>query len=135
MVKKLLLLPLFMTSLFAGEVMDLYRSGGMNAIAKEIDHGLGDSSFWNSKILNKDLKFGYYEATDTLLVCEKDQPTLSLYRKENKGKQERFALLKTIPAFTGKYDGDKLSAGDRRTPIGIYSLTQKLLTVDPFYCR
>ena len=41
--------------------------------------------------------------------------------------------MKTIPAFTGKYDGDKVSAGDRRTPIGIYNLTQKLSTVDPFY--
>jgi len=94
MVKKLLLLPLFITSLVAGEVMDLYRSGGMSAIAKEIDHGLGDSSFWNPKLSNKDLKFGYYESTDTLLVCEKDQPALSLYRKENKGKQEHFALLR-----------------------------------------
>jgi murein L,D-transpeptidase YafK len=133
MVKKLLLLPLFITSLIAGEVMDLYRSGGMNAIAKEIDHGLGDSNFWNSQLSNKDLTFGYYESTDTILVCEKDQPALRLYRKENKGKQEHFALLKTIPAYTGKYEGDKTTAGDRRTPLGVYTLTQKLSTVNPFY--
>ncbi len=30
--------------------MDLYRSGGMGAIPKEIDHGLGDPTFWNSKL-------------------------------------------------------------------------------------
>ena len=113
--------------------MDLYSSGGMSAIAKEIDQGLGDPSFWTSKLNNKDLTFGYYESTDTLLICQKNQPALNLYRKEKKGKQEHFTLLKTIPAFTGKYDGDKVSEGDRRTPIGVYSLTQKLSTVDPFY--
>jgi murein L,D-transpeptidase YafK len=133
MVKKILFSLLLTTSLFSGEVMELYRNGGMSAIAKEIDHGLGDPSFWNSKLTNKDLKFGYYESTDTILVCEKDQPSLSLYHKESKGKQEHFELLKTIPAFTGKYDGDKVNAGDRRTPIGIYTLTQKLSTVNPFY--
>jgi murein L,D-transpeptidase YafK len=133
MVKKVLLILLFITSLCGGELMDLYSIGGMNAIAKEIDHGLGDSNFWNSKLINKDLRFGYYESTDTLLICEKDQPSLAIYRKENNGNRERFALLKSIPAFTGKYDGDKLSAGDRRTPVGIYTLTQKLATVDPFY--
>ncbi|HEX5709734.1 MAG TPA: L,D-transpeptidase family protein [Sulfuricurvum sp.] len=133
MVKKIFFFLLLVTSLSAGEVMELYRAGGMNAISKEIDRGLGDSSFWNSKLTNKDLKFGYYESADTLLVCEKNQPSLSLYRKENRGKEERFALLKTIPAFTGKYDGDKVSEGDKRTPVGIYTLTQKLSTVDSFY--
>lgn len=133
MVKKLFLSLLFATSLVAGEVMDLYSSGGMSAIAKEIDQGLGDPNFWTSKLSNKDLTFGYYESTDTLLICQKDRPSLNLYRKESKGKQERFILLKTIPAFTGKYNGDKASEGDKRTPIGVYTLTQKLSTVDPFY--
>lgn len=133
MVKKIFLLPLLVTSLMSGEVMDLYRSGGMEAIAKEIDYGMGDSTFWSTKLIDKDLRFGYYESTDTLLICEKDRSSLNLYRKANKGKQEHFELLKTIPAFTGKFNGDKLSQGDRRTPVGVYTLTQKLNTVDPFY--
>lgn len=130
MVKKVLLLPLFITSLFSGEVMDLYRAGGMQAIQKEIDHGTGDTTYWESKLSQKDLRFGYYEATDTLLICGKDRASLNLYHKDQ---HERFTLLKSIPAFTGKYDGDKLNEGDRKTPIGIYTLTQKLSTVDPFY--
>ncbi|MDP3265280.1 MAG: L,D-transpeptidase family protein [Sulfuricurvum sp.] len=130
MVKKLLLLPLFITSLFAGEVMDLYRNGGMSAIQKEIDRGIADPSFWQVKLAQKDLRFGYYESTNSLLICGKDHSSLNLYRKD---KNERFALLKSIPAFTGKYDGDKVNEGDRRTPIGVYTITQKLNTVNPFY--
>ncbi|MCL4431539.1 MAG: L,D-transpeptidase family protein [Epsilonproteobacteria bacterium] len=130
MVKKLLFLPLFITSLFAGEVMDLYRNGGMSAIAKEIDHGIGDPTYWETKLAHKDLRFGYYESTNSLLICGKDHSSLNLYRKD---KNERFALLKSIPAFTGKYDGDKVNEGDRRTPIGVYTITQKLNTVNPFY--
>jgi murein L,D-transpeptidase YafK len=130
MVKKILIFPLLVTSLIAGEVMDLYRQGGMAAIQKEIDHGFGDRTFWKEKLAQKDLQFGYYESTNTLLICEKNQPSLSLYRKDNK---ERFTRIKTIPAFTGKYEGDKMNAGDRRTPIGVYTLTEKRENVDPFY--
>lgn len=110
--------------------MELYQNGGMRAIQKEIDHGIGDTEYWQSKLAQKDLRFGYYEATDTLLICGKDRASLNLYRKDH---NERFTLLKSIPAYTGKYDGDKLNEGDRRTPIGVYTITQKLNTVDPFY--
>lgn len=110
--------------------MDLYRNGGMSAIAKEIDHGIGDPTYWETKLAHKDLRFGYYESTNSLLICGKDHSSLNLYRKD---KNERFALLKSIPAFTGKYDGDKVNEGDRRTPIGVYTITQKLNTVNPFY--
>lgn len=130
MVKKLLLLPLLITSVFAGEVMDLYRSGGMRAIQKEIDRGIADTGYWQSKLTQKDLRFGYYESTHTLLICGKDRSSLNLYQKD---KNEHFTLIKSIPAFTGKYDGDKINEGDRRTPIGVYTITQKLNTVDPFY--
>lgn len=130
MVKKVFLTSLLVTSLFAGEVMDLYRSGGMGAIQKEIDHGIADPSFWQTKLAQKDLRFGYYESTNTLLICGKDHSTLNVYKKD---KNDHFSLLKSIPAFTGKYDGDKVNEGDRRTPIGAYTITQKLNTVDPFY--
>lgn len=130
MVKKIVLLSLVVVSLMGGEVMDLYRQGGMAAIQKEIDRGFGDRNFWAEKLLGNDLHFGYFETTNTLLICEKNQPSLALYRKDNKG---HFIRLKTIPAFTGKYDGDKMNEGDRRTPIGVYNLTEKRDNVDPFY--
>lgn len=130
MVKNLFLFPLLLTSLFSGEVMDLYQNGGMHAITKEIDRGIGESTYWQSKLTQKDLRFGYHESTNTLLICGKDQSSLNVYRKD---KNDRFSLLKSIPAFTGKYNGDKINEGDRKTPIGVYTLTQKLNTVDPFY--
>ena len=133
MVKKIVLFTQLSLALFGGEVFDLYRSGGMAAIQKEIDRGLGTTLFWKEKLSTKDLRFGYYEAIGSLLVCEKENASLALYQKETKNGKENFTRIKTIPAFTGKFEGDKTQEGDRKTPIGAYTLTQKLNTVDPFY--
>ncbi len=133
MVKKIVLLLLLSSVLFGGEVFDLYRSGGMAAIQKEIDAGFGTTDFWKAQLVKKDLQFGYFETTKSLLICEKEKSLLALYQKEEKKGKEQFVKSKSIPAFTGKFQGDKVNEGDKKTPIGIYSLTEKLSTVDPFY--
>jgi murein L,D-transpeptidase YafK len=130
MVKKIIAFVAFGCTLFSSDVMSLYKSGGMKAIEKEIDRGLGDASYWMDILADQDLRFGYFESTDTLLACNKEKSTLELYTRDT---QKHFVLLKRFSAFTGKYDGDKMTEGDRRTPIGIYALTQKKSNVDPFY--
>jgi len=130
MVKKLIAVALLCSGMMASDIMTLYRAGGMKAIEKEIDKGLSDSTYWSEIISGKDLRFGYFENTDTVLACSKDKSTLELYTRNA---QEQFALKKSYSAFTGKYDGDKIAEGDRRTPIGVYTLIQKINNVDPFY--
>lgn len=130
MVKRFLALLLCGSTLFSSDVMSLYKSGGMKAIEQEIDKGLSDPSYWSDFIAGRDLRFGYFENAVTLLACSKEKSILELYTCDT---QKRFSLQKQYSAFTGKYDGDKMSEGDRRTPIGIYNLTQKKSNLDPFY--
>jgi murein L,D-transpeptidase YafK len=130
MVKQFLTLILCGCTLFSSDVMSLYKNGGMKAIEKEIDKGLSDASYWADILTHEDLKFGYFESVDSLLACSKEKSTLELYMRDS---QKRFTLQQHYSAFTGKYDGDKMSEGDHKTPIGIYTLTQKKSNIDPFY--
>lgn len=104
----------------------LYKSGGK----KLFDTQMNVPSYWSGSVFNKDLRFGYFERTCALLTCSKDKGILELYMPDA---QKRFSLKKRFNAFTGKNAGDKVVAGDLKTPIGIYTLVEKKRQVDPFY--
>lgn len=110
--------------------MDVFVQGGMKAIQAEIDRGLSDPAYWEKKLSTTNLDYGYVENLHSLLICDKSKSSLKLYTREDGGK---FKLQKNLEAYTGKFDGDKNTEGDHKTPIGIYQLVKKLDTVDPFY--
>lgn len=70
-----------------------------------------------SHILSMDSKHSHH-----VILVEKSSHKLFIY--ENDGTQPK--LLKTYPAATGKFKGDKLFSGDHRTPEGIYFITEFL---------
>jgi murein L,D-transpeptidase YafK len=126
MVKIVVVSLLAIGTFLSADVLTLYKSGGKKLMEQQMNL----PSYWSGSILNKDLRFGYFERTFSLLTCSKDKGALELYTPDAK---QRFSLKKRYSAFTGKYSGDKLSQGDLRTPIGIYTLVEKKKTVDPFY--
>ncbi len=126
MVKTAVLCLVFSGSLLAEEVITLYKSGGKKLIEKEAHH----LSYWSTLLLEKDLRFGYFERTLSLLTCSKEKGSLELYAPDA---QKRLSLKKRYNAFTGKNAGDKMVEGDLKTPIGVYTLTEKKKRVDPFY--
>ncbi|MDO9559499.1 MAG: L,D-transpeptidase family protein [Syntrophales bacterium] len=56
------------------------------------------------------------EAGEYLLICEKDQKALRLFRNID----NRFALLKSYPCIVGANGLDKKREGDLATPVGNY---------------
>jgi len=126
MVKKILVLLLLTVTLFSDDVLTLYKSGGKKMMEQEMIK----PSYWSNYIFNKDLRFGYFERAVSLLACSKDKGALEVYTPNS---QQQFSLKKRYSAFTGKNPGDKNTEGDLRTPIGIYTLTEKKKKVDPFY--
>ena len=56
------------------------------------------------------------EAGEYMLICEKDQKTLHLFRNTN----NRFSLVKSYPCIIGANDLDKTRTGDLATPVGNY---------------
>ena len=124
---KIFFISLFsVTALLSSEVITLYKSGGK----KLLDRQMNAPSYWSGSLFNKDLRFGYFEKAFSLLACSKEKGSLELYTPDT---QKRFYLKKRYSAFTGKNAGDKRVEGDLKTPIGIYTLTEKKRRVDPFY--
>lgn len=114
------------TMLLATDALMLYKSGGKKLLEKEMN----TPSYWASSLFNKDLRFGYFERAFSLLTVSKEKGSLELYTPNTR---QQFSLKKRYSAFTGKNGGDKYIEGDLKTPIGIYTLTEKKKTVDPFY--
>lgn len=126
---KLILVFLVILNLYADDILTQYRLNGLNSIEKMMDQKLGNPSYWENFLKNKDTTFGYSEIYSNILVCNKKKSTLKLYKKSSDDVIE----VKDFLAFTGKEDGQKEKEGDLTTPIGIYRLTNKLDKVDQFY--
>ncbi|MBD3799264.1 MAG: L,D-transpeptidase family protein [Epsilonproteobacteria bacterium] len=126
MVKKLFLGLISISLLLGDDTIILYKTGGKKLIEKE----MLSVNYWNNALFNKDLRFGYFERALSLLTVNKKKGSLELYTSDS---QKRFSLRKRYRAFTGKNVGDKFREGDLKTPIGIYTLTEKRKKVDPFY--
>ncbi|MBD3809228.1 MAG: L,D-transpeptidase family protein [Sulfuricurvum sp.] len=126
MVKKLFFCFIYVPLLFGNENIILYKSGGKKLIEKE----MLSINYWNNSLLNKDLRFGYFERALSLLTVNKEKGSLELYTPDS---QKRFNIRKRYNALTGKNAGDKFKKGDLKTPVGIYTLTEKREKVDPFY--
>lgn len=129
MVKRGLLLLCSAVTLYSSDVVIHYKAGGKKFL-EQLQQVQNRQPKWSDKLLNKDLRFGYFEQPVTLLACDKSKGSLELYVPDA---NQRFSLKKRYSAFTGKYNGDKMTEGDLRTPIGVYTLTQKKKSVDPFY--
>lgn len=126
MVKAFLISIVSTTLLFSTDAMMLYKSGGKKLLEREMNN----PSYWTGSLFNKDLRFGYFERALSLLTVSKEKGSLELYAPNTR---QQFSLKKRYSAFTGKNGGDKYIEGDLKTPIGIYTLTEKKKTVDPFY--
>ncbi|MDD5716289.1 MAG: L,D-transpeptidase family protein [Sulfuricurvum sp.] len=126
MVKKVVISALSAITLYSADIITLYKSGGI----KLMDQQALNPSYWSGSLINRDLRFGYFEHPFSLLACSKEKGSLELYTPNG---EKKFLLKKRYSAFTGKMAGDKLNEGDLKTPIGIYTLTERKKNVDPFY--
>ena len=121
----------FAFSLLANDsLLDIYQKEGISAIENIFDTELASKTYWTKKLKDTDTRFGYFEAVNYILACNKGNASLKLYTKDN---NNSFALNQNFSAFVGKQTGDKQKEGDLRTPIGVYRLIKKLDHVDSFY--
>jgi len=120
-------------SLHANNVLTHYRTDGIEVLEQKMDIELTKEKYWSEHLKDIDTTFGYIESNSKILTCDKENSTLNLYTKD---KNNTYDFQKQYTAFTGKNKGDKTKEGDRKTPIGIYQITEKLskdTKLDPFY--
>lgn len=127
--KYLILFFIMVNSLYATsvDIVELYRTKGISAVEKVISRQLTTKSYWDVNLKNKEVKNGYYESIDYVMICQKDFKDIRLY--DTKTQSELF----NSDVFVGKAKGDKKIEGDLKTPIGAYKLTKRITNVDPFY--
>lgn len=118
------------TFAFGNDLLTLYRQHDLQAVQQHLDQQLTDIRYWEAELQPRDTRFGYFENTNALLSCDKNQSKLQFFRKDENG---TFVHHKSFGAYTGKANGDKFKEGDLKTPVGVYRLTQKLNNLDPFY--
>lgn len=122
----------FSSLLFASDIDILteYRINGAANLEEKLDKSLGNPKYWYKYLKTFDTKFGYIESYTNVLTCDKSKSSLLVYSKDS---NDTYTLQQTYSAYTGKEKGDKMTEGDFKTPIGIYSLVHKLSKVDEFY--
>jgi len=124
------LLGLSFSSLYADTLLTKYRLHGIDSIQKDLDAALIKKEYWDTYLKNIDTRFGYIESYNSVLTCNKEKNTLNLYTQDQ---NKSFIFQKEYSAFTGKVKGDKEKEGDLKTPLGVYTLTQRIEKLDSFY--
>ena len=109
------------------DMIELYRTQGINAVEKAISEQLQTKAYWDLNLKYKDVTNGYYESIRYLMICQKNLKDIILY--DTKEKQNIFSSN----VFVGKLNGDKQKEGDMRTPIGAYDITKRITKIDSFY--
>lgn len=127
--KSILLFLVLINSLYAVsvDIVELYRTKGLQAVEQVIESQLQTKSYWDYNLKDKEVINGYYESIQYVMICEKNEKDIKLY--DTKQKAELF----NSEVFVGKAEGDKKVEGDMKTPVGAYKLTQRITNVDPFY--
>lgn len=121
---------LFLTiNLFSKDLVELYRTEGLSSVQKIFDEKLKDENYWLNYLSDKNVELGFYETRKYVLLTQKDQSEIALYDVENH--QQNLILKNSI--IIGENEGDKFKEGDKKTPIGVYDLTEKKTNLDQFY--
>ncbi|MCR8679115.1 MULTISPECIES: L,D-transpeptidase family protein [Campylobacter] len=127
--KKLLFLLVVSTSLFSGELEELYLKGGISAVQDKIEKNLQSVEYWSDSLKNKELKYGYHDDKSRLIiVADKTAKNISVNQYED-GKLKE---VKNSEIITGLM-GEKLLEGDLKTPVGVYDITRRFTPPTTYY--
>lgn len=127
--KKTLLILTLLVNVLSADLVDVYRSEGLEAVKQKLESELMKKEYWQKYLADKRVDYGYYESKKYLILTQKARKEISLFEVN----KSNYSLLLTDNVIVGEKDGDKQEEGDLRTPIGVYDLTNKLTKVDEFY--
>ncbi len=127
--KKIVLTLIIISNIMIADLVDIYRSQGLEAVKIELEKQLTKKEYWKKYLKDKNVDFGYYESKKYLLFTQKDAKEIALYKI---GKND-YDLILRDSVIVGANEGDKQAEGDLKTPTGAYELTKKLTSVDQFY--
>ena len=126
---RILFITIMCYCFLSANFIEIYRNNGIDAVQKELERIIKTKKYWDKYLKDIDVRYGYYESINSVLICNKDKKNITLYKKDKK----QFIKNFTSSVFIGEKSGDKQKEGDLKTPIGVYKLTAQLTNVDSFY--
>ncbi len=117
------------TNYVFADLVDLYRQKGIQEVKKYLDNELKNKLYWQKYFKNKNIKLGYYESKKYVILTEKIDKKISLFKVSS----NEINLISKNKVIVGEKNGDKQIEGDLKTPEGVYDLTSKLTKLDSFY--
>jgi len=129
MINKILLLLLTALSLYSADIVDTYRKKGVSAAIGEIEKTLMTKEYWKNYLAGVDTSYGFYETDKFIIICDKSKPEVMLCRYQN----NKLIQDSKAKAIVGGGKGDKLKAGDFKTPTGSYDFVNKVRGPTNFY--
>lgn len=128
MKKVVLFLTIIINIMFA-DLVDIYRSQGLDAVKLQIEKEMTSKDYWEKYLSDKNVDYGYYESKKFVILAQKEAKEIALYQVDKKN----YNLVLRDSVIVGEKNGDKQEEGDLKTPIGAYDLTEKLTKLDSFY--
>ena len=126
---KIIILLVMVVNIFAIDLVDMYRTQGLKAVKDEFEKTLRNKIYWDKYLENKNIEFGFYETNKYIILTQKEQSELNLYKIAN----NELTLITRNSVIVGENEGDKLEEGDKKTPEGVYDLIDKKTKLDQFY--
>ncbi|WP_066356154.1 L,D-transpeptidase family protein [Aliarcobacter skirrowii] len=126
---KILLFIFLSLNLFAKDYFTIYKNEGIKSVENELKLEFRQKESWLKYLQNHDTRFGYYETKKFIIVADKNDKTMALYKKEDKN----FIKISSDSMIIGENLGDKLLEGDKKTPEGSYELIQRRISLPAFY--
>jgi len=128
-VKKIIALFLAITLYAQDELIDAYRFEGVSSLLYHIEKTIQSKDYWLRRLKNLNVKLGYFQSPHFVLLCNKRARNLRVFKYKD-GKLSQ--LLNFTNIIVGKL-GDKEKEGDLKTPIGVYSLINRIKPKNTFY--
>ena len=107
----------------------ILKDKGILEVEKTLEKYYETKQFWLTYLQDHNTSEGYFESVTHPLVATLEEKKLSIFHHTNNSHTEVFST----PILIGKNGGDKILEGDLKTPIGIYTLTNKIVPPSDFY--
>ncbi|XOB61519.1 L,D-transpeptidase family protein [Campylobacterota bacterium DY0563] len=127
--KKTLLFLILIINTLTADLVDVYRTEGLDAVKEELEKELMKKEYWQKYLADKRVDYGYYESRKYLILTQKRRKEITLFEVN----RNSYNVLFKENVIVGEKDGDKEDEGDLKTPMGVYDLTDKLTKLDQFY--
>lgn len=117
-----------LTISFSKSLEEIYLENGLEAVGKAIESKIQSKSYWENRLKDKDVEYGYYDYNT--FIINVDKKGKKFYFDEYK--DNKIIQKSTQDALTGLM-GEKLKEGDLKTPIGVYQITKRFTPSDEYY--